>query len=159
MKILLCFTNWFWWDFFYIISLAVLWLWVDGIILFRCLFLFCLEHRRHPNHSSASCYTIEIGDFLENLSFFLPLSPCQSQLMSHAELVKEWSLTSFKLTIGFTIPITIPCCWCLKVHLWMVHVCYRSHCVVVALAEFARFGPYCKQEKKEKDKKQLKNHY
>lgn len=62
--------------------------------------------------------------------------------------LNEWSLTRFKLTIGFTIPIAVTPGWCLKVHLWVVHICHRCHCVVIALAELARFGPYCGREEK-----------
>ena len=120
--------------------LAVLWLRAVGIIFFRCLFLFCLEHRRHSADSFALYRTIKIGDFLSFslLFIFLP------QLVLHAKLVKESSLTSFELTIGFTIPITVSCRWCLKVHLWMVHVGHWSHGVVVAFAKLASLGPYWK---------------
>lgn len=61
-------------------------------------------------------------------------------------IVKERSLTRFKLTIGFAISITISRGWCLKVHLRMVHVCHWCHCVVVALSELACFSPYYKEK-------------
>ena len=86
------------------------------------LFLFRLEF------SSALCLT-----FSQSLSF----KSCM------LKIVKDWSLTGFKLTIGFAVPIAIPSSWCLKVHLWMVHVCHRCHCVVIALAKLPRFSPYC----------------
>lgn len=60
--------------------------------------------------------------------------------------VEEWSLTRFELTIGFTIPIAITTSWCLKVHLWMVHVGHRRHCVVVTFTELPRFCPHCKKK-------------
>ena len=112
-----------------------------GIKELKCLFSFSLEH--HLKYLNDS-YTSSEHSHAFSFSFSIFNFFCMLKIW------KIGSLTRFKLTIGFTVPIAISSRWCLKIHLRVVHICYRSHCVVVTFAKLSRFSPHCKVERVKK---------
>lgn len=51
----------------------------------------------------------------------------------------------FKLTFVLSITsICSGCCWCLKIHLRVIHVGDRRHWIMITFSKFSCFSPYCK---------------